>query len=36
MSFEETMVLLVFGFAAFMWVTRTFYGMTKYRVLTIQ
>ena len=24
MSFEETMVLLVFGFAAFMWVTRTF------------
>ncbi|MFN2746670.1 SLC13 family permease [Bacillus sp. z60-18] len=23
-SFEETMVLLVFGFAAFMWVTRTF------------
>ncbi len=24
MSFEESMVLLVFGFAAFMWVTRTF------------
>ncbi|MDE1451548.1 Sodium-dependent dicarboxylate transporter SdcS [Bacillus paralicheniformis] len=24
MSFEETMVLLIFGFAAFMWVTRTF------------
>ncbi|MCJ2147968.1 MULTISPECIES: SLC13 family permease [Bacillus] len=24
MSFEEAMVLLVFGFAAFMWVTRTF------------
>lgn len=24
MSFEEKMVLLVFGFAAFMWVTRTF------------
>lgn len=32
MSFEETMVLLVFGFAAFMWVTRTFfYGMTNTR-----
>ncbi|MEC1347702.1 DASS family sodium-coupled anion symporter [Bacillus haynesii] len=24
MSFEESMVMLVFGFAAFMWVTRTF------------